>query len=60
MPGPRATKSTHDKELNGVAQVVSDIAITETSKTKSKNLDVVDEFEKKKTKPSANFVVIGT
>jgi len=41
------------------ADAVAKLTIDDT-KVKSKNLDVVDEFEKSKMKRMANFVVVGT
>ncbi|KAI9759356.1 MAG: Hsp70 suppressor, GTPase facilitates ribosomal subunit dissociation [Chaenotheca gracillima] len=44
-----------DKTASGVAS----ISIEESSRVKSKNLDVLSEYQKSKSKNSANFVVIG-
>ena len=57
--GKRATKSDNDREVNGVTHGISDVVISETPKTKRKPVNVVAEFKKKKTKRTANFVVIG-
>ena len=54
---PPATRD--DKAPNDVIQGVEGIKIEE-ARAKTKNLDVLAEFEKSKPKKSANFVVIGT
>jgi elongation factor 1 alpha-like protein len=38
---------------------VEAIRVDDTPKAKSKNLDVLAEFERRKAKNAANFVVIG-
>ncbi|KAL9034795.1 MAG: hypothetical protein Q9214_006884, partial [Letrouitia sp. 1 TL-2023] len=48
-----------DKAVNGLMKEVHSIDLKEEPKPKSKNLDVLAEFEKSKTKNAANFVVIG-
>jgi elongation factor 1 alpha-like protein len=63
MPG-KSTKSSQSKKLNGdnPAQPAPKVAAEETPtmpKTKSKNLNVVEEFEKSGMKRMSNFVVIG-
>ena len=57
--GTKATKSSTGGEIRAVTNVLSDVAISEAPKLKSKNLDVLAEFKKTKKKPAANFVVIG-
>ena len=49
-----------DKSINDVTQGVSTVALEDILKAKSKNLDVVAEFEKSDAKNSASFVVIGS
>ena len=57
--GTKATKSSNGIEIKAVADALSDVAISEAPKLKSKNLDVLAEFQRTKKKPAANFVVIG-
>ena len=45
--------------MNDVSNGIENIAISDIAKPKSKNLDVIAEFEKAEQKPAANFVVIG-
>ena len=42
-----------------MANGVESLKIDDTPRVKSKNLNVLAEFEKKKAKNAANFVVIG-
>jgi len=42
-----------------LAESVEKLAVSEESRVKSKNLNVVDEFEKSNMKRMANFVVLG-
>ena len=42
-----------------MAESVEKLAVSEESRVKSKNLNVVDEFEKSNMKRMANFVVLG-
>ncbi|KAI4124684.1 MAG: hypothetical protein LQ338_004684 [Usnochroma carphineum] len=51
--------SQEDKATNGIAQGVAEATIDEGPRPKSKNLDVLAEFQKAKAKQAANFVVIG-
>lgn len=51
--------SSTDKAINGLTNGVSKVAVDDTPRVKSKNLDVLAEFEKAKKKNAANFVVIG-
>ncbi|KAF2649085.1 hypothetical protein K491DRAFT_735684 [Lophiostoma macrostomum CBS 122681] len=54
-------KSTQPKKTKGdkLAASMEKMAVEETPKVKSKNLDVIKEFEQSGMKPMANFVVIG-
>ncbi|KAL9608322.1 MAG: hypothetical protein Q9167_006843 [Letrouitia subvulpina] len=52
-------RSDGDKAVNGLMKEVQSIGLKEEPKPKSKNLDVLAEFEKLKLKNAANFVVIG-
>lgn len=55
-----AGKSSSDKKSRGdVADGVKQLSVEEPVKVKSKNLDVLAEFQKTKRKNAANFVVIG-
>ena len=45
--------------MNGATNAVNKIALDDTPKAKSKNLDVAAEFGKSQRKNAANFVVIG-
>ncbi len=47
-----------DNSINDVAQGIKGVTVEE-QKVKRKNLDVLAEFEKSKSKNAANFVVIG-
>ncbi|KAI4097916.1 MAG: hypothetical protein LQ344_000188 [Seirophora lacunosa] len=59
-PAKKSTQTpTNDKETNGLAQGIAEVAIEESSKPKSKNLDVLVEFQKSRRKHAVNFVVIG-
>ena len=44
---------------NGIADAVNELSIKSAPRAKSKNLNVIEEFEKLKTKRAASFVVIG-
>ncbi|KAF2494519.1 elongation factor 1 alpha [Lophium mytilinum] len=48
-----------DKATNDVTNSVSALSVEEAPRVKSKNLDVLKEFEKSDMKRMANFVVIG-
>ena len=56
-----AKSSTKDAipPQNGVAQGVAALTVQDTPKVKSKNLNVLEEFEKAKMKDAASFVVVG-
>lgn len=45
--------------MNGVTDGIGKVAIEDAPRAKSKNLNVMAEFEKSKRKNAANFVVIG-
>jgi hypothetical protein len=48
------------KQANGdLAESVEKLAVADEPRVKSKNLNVVDEFEKSGMKRMANFVVVG-
>lgn len=55
-PKPAKIKKTNGEEL---AAPMEKLAVDETPRVKSKNLNVVEEFEKSGMKRMANFVVIG-
>lgn len=57
-PAKALPPSKDSKPVGEVSQGVKDVNLEE-SKIKSKNLDVLAEFEKSKSKNAANFVVIG-
>jgi elongation factor 1 alpha-like protein len=54
-------KLTQPKKSNGekLAASVEKLTVDDTPRVKSKNLDVVKEYEKSGMKRMANFVVIG-
>ncbi|KAK5050380.1 hypothetical protein LTR84_003661 [Exophiala bonariae] len=59
-PAPTKTKPKEStKTSSSIAKGVQNLSIQEPPKVKSKNLDVVAEFQKVKRKKAANFVVIG-
>lgn len=51
--------SDGDTAVNGLTKEVHNISLKEEPKPKSKNLNVLAEFESSKAKNAANFVVIG-
>ncbi|KAK1911957.1 hypothetical protein P3342_012440 [Pyrenophora teres f. teres] len=54
------TPKKKKKHTNGeLAESVEKLAVSEESRVRSKNLNVVDEFEKSNMKRMANFVVLG-
>ncbi|KAF2092341.1 elongation factor Tu GTP binding domain protein [Saccharata proteae CBS 121410] len=62
--GSKTQKAAAAKKANGtdaskLTEGVANLAVEEAPRVKSKNLDVLAEFEKSNIKPSANFVVIG-
>ncbi|KAJ5661937.1 HBS1-like protein [Penicillium maclennaniae] len=54
-----ASKSAGDKTPADLAGGLKDLSVDEKVSVKSKNLDVLAEYNKSKRKKSANFVVIG-
>ena len=50
---------TVGQAINGITEAITKTTINDSSRTKSKNLDVVKEFANSKKKNAANFVVIG-
>ncbi|KAL9015493.1 MAG: hypothetical protein Q9185_007113 [Variospora sp. 1 TL-2023] len=62
--GPKPAKKTiltakENKETIDLAEGIAEVAFDEGPRMKSKNLDVLAEFQKSRTKHAANFVVIG-
>lgn len=57
-PQPK-TNDPKSNKIDKVAEDLSKAAISESKPPKSKNLDVVEEFKKSKSKTASNFVVIG-
>ncbi|OJD30344.1 elongation factor tu gtp binding domain-containing protein [Diplodia corticola] len=55
----QAKDSKSKDEAGGLAEGVEGIKIDEAPRVKSKNLNVLEEYEKSNMKKSANFVVIG-
>ena len=53
----KAAKS--DKNVSQIANGMGSMSVEDSSRARSKNLDVVAEFEKSKNKNAASFVVIG-
>ena len=63
-PGQKGQKSgpkqaNAEKAAASLANGVNALSVDESSRAKSKNLDVLAEYEKTKAKGNANFVVIG-
>ncbi|KAI4110934.1 MAG: hypothetical protein LQ339_000936 [Xanthoria mediterranea] len=54
-----AQSAKDDKATNDLTANIEAVAIDEGPKPRSKNLDVLAEFEKSRAKNTANFVVIG-
>ena len=52
-------KTTAEKKADQIANGVEAMKVDDTPRATSKNLDVLAEFDKMKTKNAANFVVIG-
>ena len=50
---------TAGQAVNGITEGITKTAINDSSRTKSKNLDVVKEYANSNKKNAANFVVIG-
>lgn len=57
--GKEPAKTTKQKKAAQIAKAVENIKLDDTPTARSKNLDVLAEFEKSKMKNAANFVVIG-
>ena len=57
--GKGPPKTSSEKRSDQIANGVEALRVDDTPKAKSKNLDVLAEFEKRKAKNAANFVVIG-
>ncbi|KAE9967643.1 hypothetical protein BLS_006252 [Venturia inaequalis] len=56
----KGTKSSNSgKSTNGIAKDIAALSVHDAPKTKSKNLNVAEEFKKAKMKNSASFVVVG-
>ncbi len=53
------TKKKGGSDEKPATDGVKDLKIDDTPLPKSKNLDVLSEFKKSKTKKSASFVVVG-
>lgn len=57
---PGTTPKKKKKQTNGdLTESVEKLSVADEPKVKSKNLNVVDEFEKSNMKRLANFVVVG-
>lgn len=52
-------KTSKEKKADQIANGVEAMTMDDTPRAKSKNLDVLKEFEKSVNKNAANFVVIG-
>jgi hypothetical protein len=57
--GPKAKPAQKKANSDKLAGSVDKLTVEETPKVKSKNLNVVEEFERSGMKQMANFVVIG-
>ena len=64
--GSKNQKQTPKKEVkenttntNEITQAVADVGLSEKNNVRSKNLDVVKEYEQSESKNAASFVVIG-
>ncbi|KAH6679350.1 P-loop containing nucleoside triphosphate hydrolase protein [Halenospora varia] len=57
--GKGPPKTNGEKRADQIAAGVEAVKLDDTPRAKSKNLDVLAEFEKAKAKNAANFVVIG-
>ncbi|RDW85578.1 hypothetical protein BP5796_03903 [Coleophoma crateriformis] len=55
----KTPKTNGEKKADQIASGVEAMKLDDTPRAKSKNLDVLAEYEKAKTKNAANFVVIG-
>ncbi|KAH9210290.1 hypothetical protein DL95DRAFT_526392 [Leptodontidium sp. 2 PMI_412] len=52
-------KTSNEKKADQISNGVEAVKLDDTPRAKSKNLDVLSEFEKAQKKNAANFVVIG-
>ncbi|KAG4436574.1 hypothetical protein IFR05_007928 [Cadophora sp. M221] len=52
-------KTSNEKKADQIANGVEAVKLDDTPRARSKNLDVLSEFEKAQKKNAANFVVIG-
>ncbi|KAK0120257.1 Hsp70 suppressor, GTPase facilitates ribosomal subunit dissociation [Cadophora gregata] len=52
-------KTSNEKKADQIANGVEAVKLDDTPRARSKNLDVLSEFEKAEKKNAANFVVIG-
>lgn len=57
--GKSTSKTKGEKKAAQIADGVEAMKLDDTPKARSKNLDVLAEYEKKTLKNAANFVVIG-
>lgn len=57
---PPKKKSGADDKPDGVSNGMRALKMDDTPLPKSKNLNVLNEYEKSKSKKSASFVVVGT
>lgn len=57
--GSQTSKKEKPSPGNGLTQAVAGMSIQESPKVKSKNLNVLEEFEKAEMKDAASFVVVG-
>jgi elongation factor 1 alpha-like protein len=60
-PGLKSGKAqaNKDKTVGDLAKDLNKAKIDDTPRAKSKNLDVIAEYDKSEKKNAANFVVIG-
>ncbi|KAH7346232.1 hypothetical protein BKA65DRAFT_455628 [Rhexocercosporidium sp. MPI-PUGE-AT-0058] len=57
--GKGPPKTSNEKKADQIANGVEAVKLDDTPRARSKNLDVLSEFEKAQKKNAANFVVIG-
>lgn len=57
--GKGPPKTNGEKKVNQISNVIEAMKIDDTPRATSKNLDVLAEFERARSKNAANFVVIG-
>jgi elongation factor 1 alpha-like protein len=58
--GKGPPKTAGEKRMDQVAAAVESMKVDDTPRATSKNLDVLAEYKKRKSKTALNFVVIGT